>query len=371
MIADRYLLKTMLAPWVLGVGASVTILLGDVFYASAELIARGAMPAPLVLRVLLYKLPAVFVVTLPVATLLGTLLGLGRMARDQEILAMRLAGLSLARIMLPALAFGLAAGAATFAIDEGVAPWANHRADTLVRRAAQGGDLAQIREQVFFHGPGNRVIYADKVDDGRHLLWNAMIFEFGGAVPRLITARTATWSASAWSLYDGVIREFDSNGFTRDEARFATMDVPTGAGEETLFTGQRTPEEMTARELHRYVTLFRASSAGAAMALEYYRKFAVPFANVAFALLAAVLGLRATQGDQFVGVGLSIGLLFVYYAAAALARAFAGIGTISPLAGAWGPNVLFVAGALALVVRGDGWWRRLFAPAPRLRARAS
>lgn len=360
----------MLAPFVLGVGASVTILLGDIFYASAELIARGAMPARLVLQVLAYKLPAVFVVTLPVATLLGTLLGLGRMSRDQEILAMRLAGMSLARITMPVLVFGLAAAGATFAIDEGVAPWANHRADTVIRRAAAGGDLAQIQEQVFFHGPGNRVIYADKVDDGRHLLWNAMIFEFGGAVPRLITARTATWDAAAWSLHDGVIREFDSSGFTRDEARFAAMDVPTGAGEETLFTGQRTPEEMTAQELRRYLTLFRSSAAGGAMALEYYRKFAVPFANVAFALLAAVLGVRATQGEQWVGVGLSIALLFVYYAAAAMARALAGIGVLSPLLGAWGPNALFVAGAAVLVIRGERWWRRVLAPPLCLRAHA-
>jgi len=361
----------MLAPFVLGVGASVTILLGDVFYASAELIARGAMPAGLVLRVLLYKLPAVFVVTLPVATLLGTLLGLGRMSRDQEILAMRLAGMSLARIMLPALAFGLATAGVTFAVDEGVAPWANHRADTLVRRAAQGGDVPQIQEQVFFHGPGNRVIYADKVDDGRHLLWNPMIFEFGGALPRLITARTATWNATAWSLHDGVIREFDGNGFTRDEARFATMDIAAGAGEETLFTGQRTPEEMTAQELHRYLTLFRSSAAGGAMALEYYRKFAVPFASVAFALLAAVLGVRATQGQQFVSVGLSVALLFVYYAAAAMARALAGIGVLSPMAGAWGPNALFVLGAAVLVVRGERWWRRLFVSPWRQGAHAS
>lgn len=355
----------MLAPFVLGVGASVTILLGDIFYVSAELIARGAMPARLVLEVLVYKLPAVFVVTLPVATLLGTLLGLGRMSRDQEILAMRLAGMSLARIMVPALAFGLVMAGVTFAINEGVAPWANHRADTLVRRAAQGGDVPQIREQVFFRGPGNRVIYADKVDDGRHLLWNAMIFEFGGALPRLITARTATWSAGAWALHDGVIREFDSNGFTRDEARFATMDIATGAGEETLFTGQRTPEEMTAQELRRYLALFRSTAAGGAMALEYYRKFAVPCANVAFALLAAVLGVRATHREQFVGVGLSVALLFVYYAAAAMARALAGVGVVSPLVGAWGPNALFMLGAAALVVRGERWWRRLQVPSLR------
>ena len=213
-IADRYILQEIFAPFLLGVGAFLVILVGDILYTLAEFIASRQVGAGTIVELLIYKLPAILVITFPVSTLVGIVLGLGRLAKDREIQAMRLAGFSLMRIFVPVFAFGLVTTVATFAINEIVAPWANRRANAVIRRAAFADAFPQIREQVFFRGPGNRVYYIGSADDAHRELRNVMIYELEGPVPRLITAGVARWEGEVWHLYGGVIRELDEQGFT-------------------------------------------------------------------------------------------------------------------------------------------------------------
>jgi lipopolysaccharide export system permease protein len=266
--------------------------------------------------------------------------------------------MSLARIFCPVLAFGLLMAGLTFSTNELVAPWANHRADNLIRRAVFGEVFPQVRQQVFFRGPDNRFFYVDKVDDSQRILHNVMVYEPEGAVPRLVTAQRARWDDRAWSLADGVVREFDEEGFTRYEARFASMQILVGADAGTFFAGQKTPEEMTTGELRGYLSLFGAGNV-ARFAVEYYRKFAVPFASVIFALVAAPLSVHGTQGGRYLGVGLSIALLFFYYAIMSTARALGGTGALPPVVAAWAPNLLFGLGGLTLWAREGRWFRHL------------
>ncbi len=369
-IADRYIVKEILAPFLLGVGAFVVILVGDILYTLAEYIIVKRVPLDVVVKLLAYKMPAMLVITLPVSTLLGTLLGLGRLANDRELQAMRLSGMSLQRIFAPALGFGLLMTGLTFVTNESIAPWANHNGNNLIRHALFSDVFPQVRAHVFFRGPGNRFFYVDSVDETQHILRNVLIYEVGGVVPKLVTAQLAHWDHLSWSLLDGVVREFTEDGFTRYEAHFDAMEIPVGVDEASFFDGQKTPEEMTASELQRYLTLFGSGSVGGRFAVEYHRKFAVPFASVIFALIAAPLSVSAAHGGRFLGVGLSITLVFIYYVVMSIARAMGGTGALAPVLAAWAPNLLFGSGGLTLWAREEGWLRHLpgFPPAVRLGA---
>ena len=364
-IADRYIVQEILAPFLLGIGAFLVILVGDILYTLAEFIASRQVGVVTVIELLLYKLPAILVITFPVSTLVGIVLGLGRLAKDREIQAMRLAGFSLMRIFAPVFAFGIVTTVATFAINEIVAPWANRQANAVIRKAAFADAFPQIREQVFFRGPGNRVYYIGSADDTHRELRNVMIYELEGPIPRLITAGSAGWDGQLWHLHGGVIRELDAQGFTRYEAGFTQMDLAVGIESGSFFAGQKTPEEMTARELHQYVSLFGRGPGSARFAVEYYRKFAVPFASAIFALLAAPLGARAAQGGRFVGVGVCIAVLFVYYVLMSIAKAMGTVGGLDPFLAAWAPNLCYGLAGVTLWAHEDGWLlqRRIVLPA--------
>jgi lipopolysaccharide export system permease protein len=352
-IADRYILRELFPPFLLGIGGFLVILIGDILYTLAEYIVAGRVTADLVLRLLAYKMPAIMVITFPVSTLFGTLLGLGRLARDRELDAMRLVGTSLPRLFAPVVVFGLAVAGLTFLTNEVVSPWANRRANTMIRQAILGEAFPEVREQVFLRAPGNRFLYVNRVDDRARLLRNIMVFEAEGPLPRLITAWEATWSSTTLALFQGVMRDLDAAGFTSHEAAFATMQINVGLDAATFFDGQRTPEEMTVGELRSQLDLFRGGLP-AKVAVEYHRKFAIPAASLIFALVAAPISLLAARGGRFGGVAASIALLFAYYVVMSVARALGVAGVLSPALSAWAPNLLFVAAAALLVAWVEG-----------------
>lgn len=354
--ADRYILRELAPPFVLGLGAFLVLLVGDILYTLAEYIVSGRMAPAAVGRLLLYKLPAMAVLAFPIATLFAALLGLGRLARDRELEALRLLGTSAARVVVPVLVFGLGVGAATFAVNEAVAPWANRRATLLLRRTLLGETLPRVREQVFLRAPGERILYVRRVDHAGRLE-GVVLFELAGALPRLITANEAGWTADGFTLRRGVVRELDARGFTGYEAAFETMTLPIGLPPDAFAVEQRTPEEMTLRELRRQIRLFGADLSPR-VAVEYHRKVAVPAASLIFALVGAPLAVLATRGGRFVGVGLCVVLLFVYYAVMSTARALGAAGALPPALAAWAPNLLFCACGAALIAGEDGRLRR-------------
>lgn len=339
----------------MGVGGFVVLLVGDILYVLAEYLARGQIPLWALGRLLFLKMPHILVITFPVSTLFGTLLGLGRLARENEITALRMAGLPLTRIFLPVLAFAAAVGGVSYAVNEYVTPWANRQADRLVRYTIFAGRIPEVKENLFFRVPGERYVYVRQADLRSRHLYGVVVYELGGAFPRLLTAKRATYGEGVWVLHEGVLRELDQEGFTAYEAAFQqmTLQVPVDLGSTVL--DLRTPDQMSAAELREHLDQLRRSGVDTRAAMvDYFFKFAAPAAVVVFALLASPLALQAGRGGQYTGVGVAILLVFVYYVVMSTARAWGRAGALHPFMAAWLANLLFCAGGIVGYLKAEG-----------------
>src|SRR6266850_6173331 len=104
----RYVFKEVMSPTVLGLGVYVLVFLMNALFELAELAMKRDMPAGTVVTLLLLYLPRVLVMTIPMAILLGVLVGIGRLSTDSEVIALRAAGVSYWKLLGPALALGAA-----------------------------------------------------------------------------------------------------------------------------------------------------------------------------------------------------------------------------------------------------------------------
>src|SRR5580765_7861153 len=112
-LIERYILRTIF-PY----GIAALLLLTAILFVQQtgryfETIFHGVMPAQFVYGLALALLPTVLIFTIPMAVLCGTIIGLGRMSSDSELVAMRAAGVSTWRTLIPALAVGLIATTGT------------------------------------------------------------------------------------------------------------------------------------------------------------------------------------------------------------------------------------------------------------------
>ncbi|MDR5682897.1 MAG: LptF/LptG family permease [Armatimonadota bacterium] len=354
-LLDRYMVRELVPPFLMGVSGFIVILIGDILYVLADYLARGQVGLGNLLRLLFYKMPHILVLTFPVSMLFASLLGVGRLAKDSEITALRMAGLSLTRIFAPILVFAFGVTMMSFGVNEYLTPWANQQADRLIRETVFREVFPNIKQNVFFRGPNDRYFYIREVDYTNRVLLGVMVYELGGDFPRLITARRATYGDGFWHLEDGVVRSFDADGYTNYEAGFRRFDIRVDPDEQGFFLQQKTPDQMSAAELQTHMAQLRHSGVDTQpIAVDYYFKFAAPMAALIFAFFAAPLALQATRGGRFTGVAAAIVLIFVYYVIMSTSRAWGRAGALHPFLAAWMANLVFLAAGVLLCLRAEG-----------------
>ncbi len=109
---DRYLIREIALPLFLGLVILTFVLEIPTIMIQAEQLVASGLEWSIVLQVLVALLPAALCLTIPMAVLLGILVGCGRLAADREFVAMQACGVSVTRLARPVL---LVAGLGTAA----------------------------------------------------------------------------------------------------------------------------------------------------------------------------------------------------------------------------------------------------------------
>lgn len=103
-ILRRYAIREIAVPSLFALLTLTFVLLIGALYELINLLLQPGIRAGQVLRVMGALLPATLALSTPMAILVGTLIGVGRMTLDRELLAMRAAGINVLWIFWPAMA---------------------------------------------------------------------------------------------------------------------------------------------------------------------------------------------------------------------------------------------------------------------------
>lgn len=353
-ILDRYLLAELIPPFLFGVMGFIIVMLPTFLFALTDLIVRaGASPAS-VGMLLVYNLPYIIVLGLPVAYLFGTTLAIGRMTRDFEIIAMRSAGVSLKRIIAPLLAGSLVVSAAAFVVSELVVPEANHRINLTIQDLAKNLAKPPIKANTFFQGTEGRHFYIREVKPSGYMQGVFVFDKSKDGLPQVINAESARWIGSIWRLSFGHNYAYDRDGYLSRTISFKHMDLALKLNATDLIPDGLSVQEMSTKQMNKQLSdLQRSGAPTHKLEVALYKKWAVPLASFFAALIAAPLGLMFSRYGAFMGVGLSIMLVFVYYVTMQITEALGNFGRIPPFLGAWTSNILFLLVGAALVWRMD------------------
>ncbi|MBV8085728.1 MAG: LptF/LptG family permease [Chloroflexi bacterium] len=350
-ILDRYLLSGMVPPFLMGVSGFLVIMLSNTLYIYAEMIIKKNVPFDVVIRLLGYNLPAILVVTFPVAYLFATLLVLGRMGKDSEITAMRACGISLGRIMAPIMAGATLVSLGNYYMNETVVPAANRATVNLARTywARQVVPPIEARKIVKI---GERYFYVDQVDrDAGVLRGITLLDRTKPGLPRTITAQYCRVAGNVYELYNGTMQKYDDQGYLSYEAHFKRLEINIKLNEQ-VFQTNLSPQEQNSRQLREQIrSMGQQHMDTHNLELEYHTKFSLPLATFFTCLIAAPLALIFSRWGAFMGVALTIALVFVYYVVMSTSRSLGGNGLLNPALAAWAPNLVYTAVGLFLVWR--------------------
>ncbi|TVQ87058.1 MAG: LPS export ABC transporter permease LptG [Chromatiaceae bacterium] len=199
LILDRYLGAAVIGGTLLTLAVLLPLLGVFILADEMDAIGTGEYGLGAAMLFVTLSLPRYAYQVFPIATLIGALTGLGALAARSELVAMRAAGLSIARIVRGALLGGLALALTAVVVGEVVAPPAEQRAMAL-RTAAQTGDVVQMTGSGFWARDGNAFISIGGISPGAEIE-DIRIFEVEGNWLRSVThARRAFFRHQTWTL---------------------------------------------------------------------------------------------------------------------------------------------------------------------------
>jgi lipopolysaccharide export system permease protein len=299
-----------------------------------------------------WSLPYFSLLVLPMAVLLACLFCFGSLVRSGELDAMKSAGLSLYRIVLPVQLLALVISGLAFVVADRLMPEGNRKRAAL-ERGERPRFTAPVRAQVVLRDVDGQVLsvgqYFRKERRGTQV---ALDRYDGRRLVQKIRAEELAWVGGGWVLRRGDVRHFGKDG--RQAVRpFLSMPAEgLTLTPEDLSQEYREIDQMGFRELRSFIERRRRNGEQATREeVEWHLRLAFPFACFVMVLLGSPIASRSRRAGRPLLVGLCLLISFAYYGSIQGGRALGWNGMLPPAAGAWGANVLFLAAGWVLVWR--------------------
>jgi lipopolysaccharide export system permease protein len=309
-----------------------------------------------VLEFFWYGLPQVLVWTFPMGVLLASLLAFGRLSANSEITAIRACGVSFGRILLPLVFASWVLVCLTFIINEKVAPKGTSKALALIKNALIAKGIGTAEYNISYFDAEDGWMFGAAEGDGKTFN-DVILIDFNDPEKVVIyVADSAHWSPSAWEFQEVYIQGFS---LEPDKPTW-TLNSPssrinfTRTPSQVMYEG-KDPEQMSLQELRDFIKQQVLDDVGKAklkqLWTKYHIKISAPFSCLIFVLISAPLGMNPQRGSSTVGMGLSMILVFIYYAILTASIKAGEGGALSPVIAAWFPNIIFFIAGLWLNAR--------------------
>lgn len=310
------------------------------------------------------ELPGLAYALFPLASLIGSLLGLGALSSNSELLVLRASGMSLARQTGTVLKVALVLGVAALAVGDWLAPPAE-RAGALLRARALQGDS----DKGVLLGGGVGVWLRDgrayvnvRYRKSATLFGDLQIYEFDEQRRlRVATvAQEAEYTSGEWRLREvtqsriepdpdagagaGVVEQRAGAPTVVSATRLEQARWNSGLQPDLLDPAAARPERLSTAGLRRFVAYLKRNGLDAKQAeLAFWSKLTSPLATVAMVFLALPLalgGLRRTGVGQKILVGAAVGVTF--HVVNQIAGQSGVVYGLSPLLCALAPTLVFL-----------------------------
>ncbi len=356
-ILTRYILKEVLSHAFIGGALFTFVLFMKELPRLLELVVRNSASLGLVSEIFLLMLPNIFTVTIPMAVLVGILLGLSRLAADSEITAMRASGVGVWRFVGVVSIVSVAAWGVSLANSLYIAPIANATTIQLESELLNAQASFEVQPRVFYEDFKNYVLYVQDVRAGGGAAnWRQIFLAdlSDPASPKITTGAVATVvdnkdQNAIMRMRDGTEHQIDpADPDHYNVSTFSQTDLPLelSTQEDTHVGRADTPIlAMTNRELldHSH------ARGGRWYLIELHKRFAYPAACLVLMLVGVPLGISSKRGGKSAGFVLTIVLVFLYYFLSSTGTALARQNKLSAAAGVWLANALFATCGIVLL----------------------
>ncbi len=356
---DLYVIGSAIKPFFGSLLVTTLILILDRVFDLMDLIIKKGVPPDVVSQVILYSLPFILSMTIPMSVFVGCLVAFGRLAQDLEILALLSSGLSLNRIVLPVTFVSVFITIFMFWFNNSLVPESNYKLKNLILDIAEKRPSAQISVGTFSQ-VGNFWIYVGRKEDRTGEIWDVVIQKLEEREMQTVVSREGVMFIDSernlnFVLGKGYIHDYDRAEGTYKRIKFSEYRISIPLNDELIRKQRewRSDREKTLgiflREIRELSELYAKSRDEGikrrinSIKVEIHKRFSMPFASIIFVFLAIYVGFLLRKGGYGPAFGVSFFVFVIYYILLISGEDLGKRGIIPPELGTWWANYFYIA----------------------------
>lgn len=362
-LLDRYLLRELLVPlFFCLVGFQIFWLAFDLF-GNLQAYQDHNLGWRKITEISLLRVPHFLTMVLPIALLLALLYTLTNLVRHNELVAMRAAGVSLARLCAPFFVVALLLGGLVFVATEYLFPNAHEKSERIFH-TGQADANQWLEEPVTFCNEAlgqtwqiKRYNLATGEMDQPSIEWST------GSASNVLNAQRGQWVDGAWVFYNVEMLIYEPP--SEDLPRLLTTNELRGrmvGGTPAELKLEIKINQLSQIEAAKSLTLSLAEileywklhpgleeKKAAQVMTQFHGRIAQPFTCLVVVLVALPFGATSGRRNLFAGVAGSVGICFAYFILQRLGLALGTGQYLHPILAAWLPNLVFALTGLTLL----------------------
>lgn len=360
-ILDRYVLKSILVFFFICLLTFLFLYVIIDLVSHLDEILKQKVTLNVLIQYYFSYLPIIFVNVAPFACLLSTLYTLGKLNRDNEIIAMRSSGLNIFQITKTLIIFGIITSLFVFWLNDKAVPQSLSLTEKIKDQFETDKRKTQHKEpeaidNLSIYGLRNRLFFINKFSPATNTMEGIVILEHDEHqnITKKIVANKGVYKDGLWRFYQSITYDFDENSQVKQEPRYLEEEIMTISETPREFLNQRQhPDFMTIAQIDDYI--WKLSKSGATsvirnLKVDFYQRFTTPLTSIIIILLGIPFSLKMKRrATGLSSLGLSIMVGFLYYVLTTISLALGKAGFFPPILAASLPHMLALVFSLYLI----------------------
>ncbi len=381
-----YIIKEHIAPFLFAFAVIMFVLILKLMLTLIDLLMSRSVGPLVILKLFIYNLAWMVALVVPMSVLVSTVMAFGRMGAAGEIVAMKAAGISMYRLVLPVLLISILLTVGMIWFNNVILPEANFRASSL-RQA-----VVFMKPMVTLQNREGQFVTADDIpftirvtridydtdeligvnlftkaeqDDARTMIVaergrfiagkdRLELILHNGEVHRRDPVQPAQYVRSSFDTFSYIVRGLNFGLDTSITARHSDRTMTSAMMRDhikdirnNIVSWNRRIDELSAEDaaqpeqiaaLRDQVQSWRDDISR--YLVEIHKKNSIPFAAIIFVLIGSSLGILIRRSGASIGIGLSIGFFMLYYMFLIAGENLADRMLVLPWISMWAPNIV-------------------------------
>lgn len=360
-IINQYIFKELVSPFIISLFFLTFVFLMMRIPEITNRVVNYNVDITDIILLIVYMMPQFMEFTIPMSVMIAILLTFMRMSGENELTALKNAGVSLYSLLWPVFVFSLAGVFLTALITVAGVPWGKLSLKKKTLSLARTNMDMALQERQFNMAIEDIMMYVSEVDMKTKKIKDIFIEDrrTKGVVSisiapagELIQTEESVYTIR---LLNGVINQVNEAQSSVNNISFGNYDINIDLNE-IVSRGEKQIQKKISEE--KFMDLVRMIKSGdlednvfRTAVMQLHEIFSIPFACLSLGLLAFPLGVQSNSLQKSSGFGLGVFFFLLYYCFLAFGWSAGQTGLLPPVVAMWLPNIVMSAAGAFLLIR--------------------